>query len=145
MAKVISPFENAVNELDVQENRDLLDQNIEDTENSIDSIIKKIQYHPSILMINKMITVHQRFDFSQSTEELIKDELSHLNPKKATTFKNIPCKLLKSNIETCAPILTSIYNKNVSNSSFPDKMKVADITPVHKKDEVTNVKKLQTS
>ena len=63
-----------------------------------------------------------------------------MNPKKATTFKNIPPKLLKNNWDICAPTLNNIYNENVKKSSFPDKMKVADITPVHKKDDVTNAK-----
>ena len=47
---------------------------------------------------------------------------------------------MQNNWDICAPVLTNIYNENVKNSYFPEKMKVADITPVHKKDEVTNAK-----
>ena len=68
---------------------------------------------------------------------MVASELKTINPKKATTLKNIPCKLLKSHYDTCAPTLANIYNECVNSTSFPSKMK---ITPVHKKDDVTNVK-----
>ena len=71
---------------------------------------------------------------------MIMQEMKKLNPSKEKTFKNIPCKILRSNWDICAPALTKINNVNVNINSFPDKMKEADVTPVHKKDEVTSVK-----
>ena len=133
-------FKHAVDKLDIQGNQDIINRNIEDTDCPIESIIKKYQYHPSILMINDKVKIQERFKFSNSNVDMIKHELKYLNPKKATTFKNIPPKLLKNNWDICAPTLNNIYNENVKKSSFPDKMKVADITPVHKKDDVTNAK-----
>ena len=68
---------------------------------SIESIIEKFSHHPSILMINKKIEVADRFDFTPSTMDMVELELSRLNPKKASTFKNIPSKLLKTNKDIC--------------------------------------------
>jgi len=51
-----------------------------------------------------------------------------------------PGKLLKENNDTCSPDLLPIIYNNIDKNTFPDKLKVADVTPVHKKDEVTNVK-----
>ena len=133
-------FKHAVDNLDIQENQDILSSNIGATDCPIESIIKKYQYHPSILMINDKVKINERFKFSQSDVDTVKHEIWCLNPKKATTLKNIPCKILQNNWDTCAPVLTNIYNENVIKSYFPEKMKVADITPVHKKDEVTNAK-----
>ena len=130
--------------MEIQVNKDLLNINTNGNEgkgdDSIDSIIKKFSNHPSILMINTKVNVAKQFEFSEATTDMVESELKKLNPKKATTLKNIPCKLLNSSYDVCAPTLTTIYNECVKNTSFPGKMKIADITPVHKKDDVTNVK-----
>ena len=133
-------FKTAVENLEIQVNKDLLNTVNGEQCDTIDAILHKFNHHPSILMINEKIAVTKRFEFSEATTDMIESEIKKLNPKKATKFKNIPCKLLKSNHDTCAPVLTKIYNECVKSTSIPDKMKNADITPVHKKEEVTNVK-----
>ena len=54
---------------------------------------------------------------------------------------------LRDNATVCADILTSIINKDFSNSSFPDKLKNADVTPIYKgkKTDPTDKKKLQAN
>ena len=133
-------FKDAVYNLDLQKNVDILNSMEADTDCPIDIIINKFKYHPSILLINENVQVNRRFEFSEATVDMVQKELKNLNPKKATTFKNIPSKIIKSNYETCATVLTPIYNECIKNALFPEKMKLADITPVHKKDDVTNVK-----
>ena len=49
---------------------------------------------------------------------MIKHELKYLNPKKATAFKNIPSKLLKTNWDRCVPTFNNIYNENVEIVHF---------------------------
>ena len=39
-----------------------------------------------------------------------------LNVKKATTYKNIPLKILKQNVDVCTPILKDIMNSEFDNS-----------------------------
>ena len=45
--------------------------------------------------------------------------------------------ILKKHIEICSEFIYEIINHNIRNSQFDDGMKLADITPVHKKDDVT--------
>ena len=59
-------------------------------------------------------------------------EVRNLNPKKATTHKNIPPKILKSNSDVCVEPLTKILNDCIENSSFPDELKCADVTSLPK-------------
>ena len=59
-------------------------------------------------------------------------EVTNLNPKKATTHKNIPPKILKSNSDICVESLTQIFNDCIENSSFPDELKCADVTSLPK-------------
>ena len=60
-----------------------------------------------------------------------------MNRNKPTTYNNIPAKLLIDNVNVCAPDITRIYNDSVLNCTFPDLLKMADITPAHEKDETT--------
>ena len=50
----------------------------------------------------------------------------------------MPCSILKSVADTCTPYLTDCFNNSINNCSFPDEMKWANITPVHKKDDTTD-------
>ena len=45
--------------------------------------------------------------------------------------------MLVENYDIISPFLTKFYNDSKSNSNFPDPLKWAEITPVHKKDETT--------
>ena len=69
-------------------------------------------------------------------------EIFKLNTDKPTTFNNIPAKILIQNSDTCSPLLSKFYNESILNSNFPEPLKKADITPVHKKDGTTIKKKL---
>ena len=46
---------------------------------------------------------------------------------------SIPTKLFKENIDLYSDIITKMYNKYVHTSTFPDKLKSAEVIPVHKK------------
>ena len=37
----------------------------------------------------------------------------------------------------CTPILTTCFNDAIDHCSFPDDLKLADITPIHKKESTT--------
>ena len=45
---------------------------------------------------------------------------------------------LKEYIDICGDVLLEIINQSIINSDFEEAMKLADVTPVHKKDDVTN-------
>ena len=70
----------------------------------------------------------------------VEDLTKKLNIKKGTTFKNIPPKILKENADICCPILKKIVNDTFKSNEFPKELKLADVTPVFKKGDATNVK-----
>ena len=70
----------------------------------------------------------------------IEKKLRLLNPNKAYTFKNIPTKILKESIECCSDILQNLFNKTLSNKESPDELKLADVTPIYKKDDLNKSK-----
>ena len=66
-------------------------------------------------------------------------EIHNLNVNKPTTFNNIPVKLIIENCDLLSPHLTKIYNDSILNSNFPTPLKMAEITPAHKKDDKTKM------
>ena len=73
-----------------------------------------------------------KFDFTKVTSKDIKSQFKNLNPKKATTFKNIPTKKLKENEDVCSPLLLDFINRTLQSKEFPNGLKIADIHPVYK-------------
>ena len=66
-----------------------------------------------------------------------------LQSNKARQNADIPTKLIKDNADIFAEYIFISHNKCTEQSVFPSKLKLANITPVHKK--LTKLKrKLQT-
>ena len=63
-------------------------------------------------------------------------ETKLLNIKKATAFKNIPPKVLKSSANSWLETLTKLFNDTM-NSEFPDKLKLAKVMVAVKKNDPT--------
>ena len=61
-------FGEVINNLDIQENRLLLNEEGED-QGEIGNIISKFKYHPSILEIKKRVSINDIFNFKQVSEE----------------------------------------------------------------------------
>ena len=62
--------------------------------------------------------------------------MKNLDNKKNGTFNNIPSNHLKEMSEVIAPRLTNIWNTQIiSEQKFPDNLKLADATPVLKKED----------
>ena len=59
--------------------------------------------------------------------------LKVLNAKKTKQENYIPIKLIKENIELFSSVLSRRFNFYIDKASFPNSLKQADITPVHKK------------
>ena len=105
----------------------------------VEVAIKKYETHPSIIKIKYSIKTNKCFSFTHVTEEDVLSIVKSLDPAKSTTNKNIPIKILKSNIDVCIKELTSIFNNMIDTSIFPNNLKKADVTPVHKKGDRTMV------
>ena len=59
-----------------------------------------------------------------------------LNKKMITQMINY--NLIKENIELFSSALSRMFNFYIDKTSFPNSLKQADITPVHKKDYTNN-------
>ena len=76
--------------------------------------------------------------FSSTEVSDILKETTALNIKKNGTFGNIPTKLLKEVSDICAPALNDIWNNEIiTQKSFPNNLKLADVTPVFKKEDAS--------
>ena len=63
----------------------------------------------------------------------VKKEIHGLNVNTPTTLNNIPAKILVLTSDICSPVIIKIYNTSKENCDFPNALKMADITPAHKK------------
>ena len=119
------------------------------SDDPIDYYIAKYKNHPSFIMINENVSFESRFSFPKNqvrlevtavNEDDIQREILNLNPKKPGTFGNLPTKMLKSSSEICSVALQNIWNSEILGKLyFPNKLKLADITPVYKKKDPTLV------
>lgn len=61
-------------------------------------------------------------------------EISNLDNKMNGVFKNIPSRRLKDVSDICSLISASVQKKEtLLNKDFPNKLKLADVTPIFKK------------
>ena len=81
--------------------------------------------------------LQELFHFSKSKKVDISSKIANLDIKKPTTFKHIPTKILVGTSDIISPFLTIISNDAKLHSVFSDPLKLADITPIHKREETT--------
>ena len=87
----------------------------------------------SILLINDKIVNQGKFSFKPITKLAIDIEVQLINPKKASTSDGIPPKMLKISSQVSADTLHNLFNDMLKTGNFPNNLKLADITPVFKK------------
>ena len=76
-----------------------------------DPIIKAInkhKHHPSILLIGSKPSCPESFSLNSINNSDMEKEKKLLIIKKATTFKNILSKVLKSSVHSCSETLTKL-------------------------------------
>jgi hypothetical protein len=87
------------------------------------------------LEIKNHVDVEKNFEFQHITSDKIEKIIDKINIKKASGFDNIPAKVIKQ----CKPIisnqLTSLINLSIDTGVFPDSLKKAQVTPLHKKND----------
>ena len=126
-------FIDAVSSLSIQENKALLDDASDETD-PVRKAVKKYSHHPSIISIKKHVQVSEKFSFWEIDVSEMASEISKLDDKKAGTFKNIPVKILKEVVDIATTPLIEIWKMEiVQGRKFADQLKLADITPLHKK------------
>ena len=101
----------------------------------IEKAIMKYSKHPSIRKIRSFAQINGYFKFEEVTLEQMHSEIEGLNPKKATAFGNIPARVLKNSSDICSESLQLIFDNCIQNGVFPDLLKLADVTSLHKSEE----------
>ena len=126
-------FIDAVSSLAIEGNRALLDD-ASDVQDPVKRAVKKFGHHPSIIDIKRNVAVTTKFSFADIDVSEMTKEINSLNAKKAGTFMNIPIKILKEAVDIVAKPLTDIWKYEiVAGRKFSSQLKLADITPLHKK------------
>ena len=124
-------FSNAAKSLGLQDNYQIhiTDDDNEDT--AILKIIEGYKYHPSIILIKSHINIDEGFCFRDISATDMKCTIMCLNSSKSVS-SIIPPKVLKMNNDLCQKYIPAIYNNSLAAEMYPQRLKLADITPIHK-------------
>ena len=134
LAKRLNEFSNnTVSTLGITENFFIINEEYRNISDSVQQATVKFESHPGISLIKNKITNENNFNFEPVSLSDIEFEIRLPNAKKATT--NIPPKILKSSSEATVHVLYRLCNETMSKGVFPDNLKLADVTPVFKKDD----------
>ena len=74
-----------------------------------------------------------KLNFQAVSESTVQRLLLSLNPRKSTGIDKIPAKIIRVASPVVANSLTKIFNRAISNESFPSEWKQARVVPLHKK------------
>lgn len=121
-------FTNVVKTLNIQES--ITEDEVED---NIEDCISRYENHESIIRIKQNINIDNNFQFSASNLENMENKINDLNIHKPTTINHIPAKILASVKDISSNYIHYFYNKSIKEGIFPNSLKLADITPAHKK------------
>ena len=90
-----------------------------------DASYKKYLSHPT----------NHRFNFRPVTEQKVLETLNHLNNKSSCGHDDISTNLLKRIFSPLLKPLTIIINQCIRTGIFPQKLKIAKLVPLYKKDD----------
>ena len=124
-------FSNAVNDLNIKPWTESLGNEVL----SISQILEKYKQHPSVLKIREKMPKHKTFSFQETSIEDVVEKLSNLDVSKASPVESLPPKVLKDNCNIFAPKIMFDFNISIKSGIFPNSLKLADVTPVFKKDD----------
>ena len=89
---------------------------------------------------NENVKLDTKFSFSDITFQEFENEILKLDIKKAVQEDDIPAKVLIKTHDIVSNHLSKYYNKAKNNQNYPASLKLANVVPVHKKDERTLMK-----
>ena len=100
--------------------------------------------HPSIKKMEENINV-QTFKFQPVTEKQVITCIKKLDAKKTTGVDALPPKIIKAALPSLILPIRNIANEMQIKETFPSRLKMAQVTPVYKKDDPFIQKKLPPS
>ena len=105
---------------------------------SVAKCILKYENHPSILKIRSNHSGTVGFTFKNVTSSEVYKMILKLDCSKKTSG-SISNKILISSANVICPFITNIINSSIVDCVFPDKLKLAEITPVPKVEDSKKV------
>ena len=129
-------FSNIVKNLKISEYKNL-NTNIENVQDPVFRAILKYKNHPSTIAIKEK-SKNEKFSFHEVNNEKIERGITRLNKNKASQKSDIPIRIIKDNVDIFAGFLCETVNCTIKTSNFPSCLKLADITPLHKKGRKDN-------
>ena len=76
--------------------------------------------------------------FPEVDKDKIKKEINRLNKNKASQKSDIPTKIIHDNVDLFADFIVGSLKGTIKTSIFSSCLKLADITPLHKKGRKDN-------
>ena len=129
-------FSNIVPNLNISFNKShLLDRS--DIQDSVSNIIRRYENHPSIKIIKTHVQYAENFSFKQIDLPELLEVIQSLDTNKTAQDSDIPTKLLKENCDIYSEILLKNFNNSIITSTFPSNLKLANVTPIFKKNDAT--------
>ena len=119
--------------MNLNENTYIINHDSGNLSDPVDKAIFKYKFHPSILLIKSKLENQKIFLF----QSISKFDISN-NDLKKVTKNTIPPKILKISCNISAETLHNLFNECLITINFPDRLKLADITPVSKKKDPLN-------
>ena len=92
----------------------------------IEAIIRKYSIHPRVLNINIAIR-KSAFNFQLCSLEDIQNVILNLKPIVSYPKGRLSSNLFKDNMDICSELLLNIINFGITNATFDEGMKLADI------------------
>ena len=110
-----------------------------DPKANLESIIDTFQNHESVQRVKLANFLSKSsLKFNSVSELDVKKEILNLSSKKADIPGDIPAKILKNSINAYLSQLTIRINSCLKEGVFPDGLKLADVTPILKKEDSLN-------
>ena len=136
--KLNSVFIDAVDKLEIEPF--LIDNSNNIATEDLKETIRKYENHPSIIKIKENVRNGNDFTFKEMNNFDFEREILKLDPKKANLQGDIPVKMLIKTYDIISNYLSEYYNKAKQEHKYPTSLKIADVIPIHKKDEKTLAK-----
>ena len=133
-------FNDAVKNLDINMNKNVISSDIIKETDPISLAINKYKNHPSIKKILEVRKEYEdSFSFSYCTLDDVYKEILMLNNSTSCPKDSVPLRIIKEHIDLFALKLHYDFNYSVDFCCFPNNLKRADVTPIHKKGGRTDV------
>ena len=97
------------------------------------------QEHPSVKVISEHNYLQNKLKFESIDISFVEKQIDKMNINKATGKDGISVKILKIAKPIVSKPITMLINKTIENASFPNKLKEAQVVPLHKKNSQLEV------